>query len=149
MVMSVIPARAYIMRELTYAELFERADVVVIATPVETTDSSIVLKLQIEQSNESTDLIKTVETKFELAVLLKGTLDATTFRFLHLSRKDERRVLVFGSVGSFFVDFHPEQETQNSYLLFMTRGKDGTFYPAWRPMEGSRAIIPIMRDKFL
>ena len=151
-------ASAYLMAEQTYSNMFERADVVVIATPVVTQDSEIELKLEVEQPKQVTDLIKTVDTEFKLAYTLKGTLNTNMFHFLHLSRKDEKPFSgAFGAVGTFFVDFDSKDtqpfgefmrkgNRQNSFILFMKKRKDGTFYPAWRPMEGSRAIIPVRKN---
>lgn len=147
--MSVIPANAYLMQILTYSNLFERADVVAIATPVETKDSLVPLKLEVDQPKDVTDLIKTVSTQFKVSLLLKGKVTGDSFRLLHLNRKGKHESMMFGDVGTFFIDFDAEHNKQNSFLLFMKSRKDGTFCPAWRPMEGSRAIMPIKKDTTL
>ena len=151
-------ASAYLMSMQTYSNMFERADIVVIATPIATRNSKTQLKLEAERPKQVTDLIKTVDTEFKLAYTLKGTLNANTFHFLHLNRRDTTSLSgPFGAVGTFFVDFESKDgqpsgeftrkgNSQNSFILFMKRRKDGTFCPAWRPMEGSRAIIPLRKD---
>jgi hypothetical protein len=144
-----LTANAYLMQILSYSDLFELADVVVIATPVETKNASVELPLEVEQPKDVTDLIKTVETKFEVGLSLKGKLPKPTFRLLHLNRKDGKTALMFGEVGTFFIDFHTEHNKHQSFLLFMKRTKEGMLCPAWRPMEGTRAIMPIKKDKTL
>lgn len=140
-------ASAYRMATQTYSNMFERADVVVIATPIATQDSEVELKLKVDQSKQVTDLIMTVDTEFKVAYTLKGKLDANTFHFLHLNRKDKKPFAGrFGSVGTFFVDFETKENKRKSFILFITKRKDGTYCPAWRPMEGSRAIIPVTKD---
>ena len=138
---------AYIMAKLTYEELFERAEIVVIATPVSTHDSSVALELKVKQSKEITDLIKTVDTKFQVGHVLKGKLESKVVRLLHLSLKGKKpKIMVFGSVGTFFWDFDSKNNKNKSYILFMIRQGDRKFIPAWRPMEGGRAIIQVSKD---
>jgi len=131
----------------SYSNMFERADVVVIATPLATQKSKAELTLEVEQPKSVTDLITTVDTKFQIAYVLKGTVDTNTIRLLHLNRKDKNLVPgPFGAVGTFFVDFETKENKRQSFLLFMKKRKDGTYCPAWRPMEGSRAIIAVKKD---
>jgi len=142
-----ISGAAYEMAALTYSELFERADVVVIATPIATQDSKVELELEVDQPKQVTDLIMTVRTKFKVAQILKGKLDGKSFDFLHLNRKDRKDIPgMFGAVGTFFVDFGFKRNKSKSFMLFMKKRKDGTYCPAWRPMEGSRAIISVPKD---
>ena len=77
---------AYLMASQTYSNLFERADVVVIATPVSTQKSAV--QLEVDQPEEIKKLVTTVSTRFKVAYVLKGQLDGTTFSYLHLNRKD-------------------------------------------------------------
>ncbi len=142
-------ANAYLSQILTYSNLFERADLVVIATPIESKDSSVPLKIEAEQPKDVMDLIKTVSTKFKVALVLKGRVAGETFQFLHLNRRDKHAAMMFGDIGTFFIDFDTEHNKNQSFILFIMKREDGAFCPAWRPMEGSRAIIPIKKDETL
>lgn len=138
-------ASAYLMATLTYSNMFERADVVVIATPISTQESEV--QLEIDQPEEIKTLVTTVSTQFKVAYLLKGQLDGTTFNYLHLNRKDRKPFSgMFGAVGTFFIEFEDKESKNKSFILFMTKRKDGSFCPAWDFMEGSRAIIPVQQD---
>ena len=139
------PAQAYLMQMQTYSNMFERADVVVIATAVATEESEE--NLNVDQPEQVTDLITTVDTEFKVAYVLKGKMDSSTFHFLHLNRKDGNPVPgIFGAVGTFFVDFNSKENKNHSFILFMNKREDGTYCPAWNPMEGSRAIIAVPKD---
>ena len=140
-------ASAYEMAPQTYSNMFARADVVVIATPIATRGSEIELELKVAQPKQVTDLIMTVDTEFKVAYTLKGKLDANAFRFIHLNRKDKKPFVgSFGAVGTFFVDFETKENKRKSFILFMKKRKNGTYCPAWRPLEGSRAIIAVQKD---
>lgn len=139
---------AYLMAPKTYSDMFELADVVVIATPVSTQKSDTDLLLEVDQPRSVTDLAITVETKFQIAYVLKGDMDTNTIRFLHLNLKEkiENAGIRFGAVGTFFVDFEAESNKRQSFILFMKKRDDGTYCPAWRLIEGSRAIIAVKKD---
>lgn len=139
-------APGYLMAMQTYEAMFERADVVVIATPMATRKSKT--DLEFDQPETVSKLIKTIDTKFKVAFVLKGKMEGATFHFLHLSRKDGKSMVPgpFGAVGTFFVDFETEANKRKSFILFMKKREDGTYCPAWNPMEGSRAIIAVPKD---
>ncbi len=144
------PSQAYIMTWMNYEELFKRSDVVVIATPVESGETDEMLKLGCglfpSSSKKVRKITGTINTKFKVAYVLKGKLKAKTFHFLHLKRTDGKRGPGFGSVGTFFVDFETKENKKKSFILFMKKyGKD-KYQPAWNPVEGSRAIIPVPKD---
>lgn len=142
------PGQAYLMQMQTYSDMFERADVVVIATAVATEELED--NLNVDQPKQVTDLITTVATEFKVAYVLKGKMDSSTFRFIHLHRKDGNPVPgSFGAVGTFFVDFNSKENKNHSFVLFMNRREDGTYCPAWNPMEGSRAVIAVPKDGLL
>ena len=141
-------ANAYVMAELTYKELFDRSDVVVIATAISTKNSTANLKIEPKQAKELTDQIKTVETKFRIAYTLKGKVNSEEIEFLHLNTIEKKDFVgVFGALGTFFVDFNSKHAKRHSYMLFMKKGKDGKYSPAWNSMEGSRAMIAVRKDK--
>ena len=138
-------ASAYLMATQTYSNMFERADVVLIATPISTQESAV--QLEVDQPEEIKKLVTTVCTQFKVAYVLKGQLDGTTFSYLHLNRKDRKPFSgSFGAVGTFFIDFEVKENKNKSFILFMTKRKDGSFCPAWNFMEGSRSIIPVEKD---
>ncbi|WFB34512.1 hypothetical protein P3T73_10100 [Kiritimatiellota bacterium B12222] len=140
-------ALAYLMAPQTYSNMFELADVVVIATPLSTQNSGADLLLEVDQPQEVKDLMITVETKFQIAYVLKGELDAKAIRFFHLNLKDKNeKPLRFGAVGTFFMDFEDDRYRKKSFILFLKKREDGTYSPAWRLMEGSRAIIAVEKD---
>ena len=138
------PADAYLMRMLKYEELFERANCVVIATPLKSQVSDEQLK--VAQPAAVLEQVVTIDTEFEVAYVLKGKLESKTIHFLHLNRKDKAPVGVFGAVGTFFIDFEAEDNERKSFILFMKEHEGGKFKPAWRPMEGSRAVLPVRKE---
>lgn len=138
-------ANAYLMRPIKYEELFESADLVVIATPLESKKSDD--QLNVDQPEKVRTIITTIDTKFEVAYVLKGELKEGTFHFLHLKRKGPKpKGMIFGAVGTFFVDFGSEENKKKSFILFMKKHGKENYKPAWNPMEGSRAIIPVPKD---
>ncbi len=140
-----VPSHAYLMQMLKYEDLFEKAGYVVIATPIKSQQSTIHLK--VDQPEEVQELITTIDTEFEIGYVLKGSLKTNKFHLLHLNRKDRNHTaLIFGAVGTFFIDFGSEQYKNNSFILFIKKDEMGNFIPAWHIMEGSRAIIPIPKD---
>jgi len=144
-------ASAYEIAPQTYSNMFQRADVVVIATPLSTQESTAELTLEVKQPKSVTDLITTVDTEFQVAYVLKGSLNTNTLHLLHLNLKEKKRPggMIFGAVGTFFVDFETKGSKRQSFILFMKKRNDGTYCPAWRPMEGSRAIIAVKKDGYL
>jgi len=128
------PSYAYIMQKMGYKDFFERANTVVIATPIESVVST--RQLTVSQPDEVQELIETIDTVFEVAQVLKGDLKSGTFHFLHLNRKNrDMGVFRFGAVGTFFIDFNDEKNKEKSYILFMDKLEDGSFRPAWNPRK--------------
>ena len=140
-------ASAYLMLRLEYKDLFARADVVVIASPESSKRSSSVT-LKVAQPASIRKLVVTISTRFRVHHVLKGRLRAATFDMLHLGLKHKPRtqVMVFGQVGTFFVDFDSKAQKNRSYMLFLKHTPGGNLVPAWRYMEGSRAMIAMPKN---
>jgi len=143
-VCSASTAYGYEMIPMKYRALFERADCVVIATPLNTRE--VEKLLEVDQPQAVKDLLVTVDTEFEMAYVVKGELKSKTFHLLHLNRKDGKRIHEFGAVGTFFLDFEAKENKRRSFILFLKRRGKDSFILAWPPMEGSRAIIAVPKD---
>jgi len=141
---STSTVNGYSMAPLKYRELFQRADCVVIATPLKTKEAE--KPLEVDRPQQIRTLLVTVDTEFEVAYVLKGDLKAKTFHLLHLNRKDRKQVGEFGAVGTFFLDFEAKESKKRSFILFLKRHGRDSFTLAWPLMQGSRAIIPVRKD---
>ena len=149
---SPTPSSGYLMAKLTYEDLFKRADIVVIATPLKSMESKT--ELAVDQPEKVKKQIVTIDTEFKVAYTLKGELEGDTFHLLHLNKKpspprrpeDPPKIMSFGAVGTFFVHFEEKGNKGKSYMLFLKRNDAGYLIPAWNVMEGSRAIIPVRKD---
>lgn len=126
-------SQARLMTVLSYKELFEKSDLVVIATPKsKTSDTKEQAYLpnimrQDENGNQSRVDSIGVETVFAVAAVLKG--DKTIKRFtLHHYREAPTGD---GEVnGPLLVFFDPSDTSQSSsYLLFLVHESDGRYAP--------------------
>ncbi|NQV35611.1 MAG: hypothetical protein HQ515_23150 [Phycisphaeraceae bacterium] len=136
---------------MKYEDLFKQADVVVIATPLDSVESDEILRADLDQAlfpipEKVRRITRTVATKFKIAFVLKGKLKRKTFHFLHLKRTDGKRAPGVGSIGTFFVDFATKDNQKKSFILFMKKLEKDKYRPAWNPLEGSRAIIPVQKE---
>jgi hypothetical protein len=120
------------MTVLSYKELLDKSDLVVIATPKsKTTDTKEQAYLpnimrQDENGNQRRVDAIGVETVFVVAAVLKG--DQTIRRFtLHHYREAETGVAEMN--GPLLVFFDPDTSDRSSYLLFLVRQPDGRYAP--------------------
>ena len=121
------------MTVLSYKELFEKSDLVVIATPkTKTTDTKEcaylpnIMRLD-GNGNESRVGSIGVETVFAVAAVLKGEKTIKDFTLHHYREAQTGE----GEMnGPSLVFFDPsDQSHQKSYLLFLVRESDGRFAP--------------------
>lgn len=118
---------------LSYRQMLEKSDLVVIATPKsKTTDTKEKaflpdIWLQDKDGKQSKDESIGVQTVFAVSVVLKG--DKTTKQFvLHHYREARIRPMLDGAS---LVSFDPSNLSQrSSYLLFLVHEPDGRFAPA-------------------
>jgi hypothetical protein len=110
----IVEARAF--RTQTYQELFNNSDLVVIASPVATTDTKEHMILAGEDDIG-------VETMFMVSVVLKGNAALKDF-ILHHYRAGSLQVPNGPSLISF-------DSIDKQYLLFLTRESDGRYSPTF------------------
>jgi len=121
------------MTVLSYHDVLEKSDLVVIATPKsKTTDTKEQAYFpnifrQDEKGNESRVEAIGVETVFEVAAVLKGDQAIKLFT-LHHYRGVQTAAGELN--GPLLVFFDPSDTSQlNSYLLFLVREPDGRYAP--------------------
>ena len=147
------PSHAYLMTQnAKYRYMFDHADTIVIATPIESIVSLKQLPSRPILNPVRVNEIETIDTRFEVALILKGGLKLQSFHLLHLNRKDRRHqhdLAHWGDLGTFFIDFDKKENKERSYIIFMNKIDDNYYVPAWSArgyLEGSRSIIPVPID---
>jgi hypothetical protein len=127
------PSEARLMTVLSYSQVLDESDLVVIATPKsKTTDMKEQAYLpnifrQDEKGNQSEVKAIGVETIFEVAAVLKGDQAIKLFTLHHYR---EVQTAAGELNGPLLVFFDPSDTSQlNSYLLFLVREPDGRYAP--------------------
>jgi hypothetical protein len=126
--------QARLMTVFSYQEMFEKSDLVVIATPkdktTDTSEQAFLPNISVQDTDGKISEVKSigVETVFAVAATFKG--DKATKQFtLHHYRGAQAGAGVSGN-GPSLVFFDPSDTSQlNSYLLFLVREPDGRFAP--------------------
>jgi hypothetical protein len=139
------PSQAREMRVLSYQELLEKSDLVVIAIPAgkttDTKEQSLLPNIWWQDKNGKRSKIESigVETVFAVSAVLKGDKAARQFT-LHHYRKAQIRAP--GLDEPFLVVFDPSDLSQRSaYLPFLVREPDGRFAPTGSQTDpGHKAI---------
>jgi hypothetical protein len=127
------PAHAQVSRIITYQELFEKSDFIVIAAPVTKTADTLERTYypdlaQVNANGRQAPVPAIgVETTLEVLAVLKGKSDIKRF-VLHHYRSVPSSELSFG--GASTVSFDPNDPKQpREFLLFLVREKDGRYAP--------------------
>jgi len=128
---------SYVLGPITYRQLYERSDLVVIAKPLKTIESNAEPDLGANEKLRAD--INVVETDFEVLLVLKGTHKHKELTFINLQTKSGKPSSMFGGLGTFFFDFHAKRFGKSSYLLFLKSDGKGRYLPAWHIMEWCRA----------
>jgi hypothetical protein len=129
---------------LSYQEMLEKSDLVVIATPKsKTTDTKEQaflpgIWLQGEDGKRSKTKSIGVETLFAVSAVLKGEATVKQFTLHHYREAQISTVLD----GPYLVSFDPlDISKRSSYLLFLVREPDGRFAPIGGQTDpGDKAI---------
>lgn len=127
----IVDARA--IATWSYQKLLEKSDVVVIATPTATSNSTERLK-NLEGFGQS---VIGVETKFTVSAVLKGDMEIRTLVLHHYC--DDGGIVPNGPC---FVSFDPE--VKRTYLLFLVRENDGRFAPTFGQIDPAACGISVI-----
>jgi hypothetical protein len=115
--------KARLMEAATYQEMFDKADLVVIAKPVSTKGTSEHTTLPGWHSIH----VVGVNTEFETELVLKGKKDVKNLVLHHYKIDDVAERLPI-SDGPTLASFNPKEH--NKYLLFLIKQPDGKYAPA-------------------
>lgn len=124
-VTGIVAARA--VRFWSYQELIEKSDLVVLATPAATNDTSE----QIDLPGFVGEHVIGVETKFTVSAVLKGDKALRNFVFHHYRTTDGLNITHLPN-GPTFVAFDPVANatiSPRTFILFLLREADGRYAP--------------------
>lgn len=128
----VSPAR--ITTAWTYQAMYEKADLVVIAKPMSTSQSEE--KALLPNFSPETRVIE-LQTMFSVGVVLKGAktdnLQLHHFRLVNPYQ--------FAVAGPSLIEFEPTQP--HSYLMFLSFEQDGSYSPATGQADAAVAVIKL------
>jgi hypothetical protein len=114
--MALGPLMARIVQSWTYQEMFDKADLVVIAKVVSTKDT--------DERSTLLDLnVVGVVTEFKSHLILKGPKGVTTFQLHHYRLESENDENVVNGPDLIRIVEH------RAFLLFLTREHDGRYAP--------------------
>ena len=143
-------SQARLMEVLTYQEMLEKSDLVVIATPksktIDTAEQAFIPNVVQQDKDGRQSKVRSigVETVFVISTVLKG--DKTTNKFtLHHYRERDSGVSMNGPMLVFFDP--SDASNRHSYLLFLVREPDGRFAPTGGQTDpGYKAVNPLPLD---
>jgi hypothetical protein len=118
--------RAQLMYAWSYQEMFDKAELIVIAKPLSTKNTN--------QHKTESDNIQFVglNTQCEVRLILKGKPDATRFT-LHHYRLVETKVAILNAPQPIIFDL----KEPYLYLMFLIKEPDGRYAPATGQMESA------------
>jgi hypothetical protein len=114
------PASARFMHYMSYKQMQKRADLVVIATPLETKEAG---ERGTMPGGPDWDVVG-LSTEFDVSAVLKGN-EKLAKCVLHHYRQKNPNVLL--KDGPSFVSFNSERKSR--YLLFLIKESDGRYAP--------------------
>jgi hypothetical protein len=126
--MCPLPARK--LQLLSYQELLEKSELVVIAAPVtkttDTAEQSFLPNIAVQDADGSSTKIPSigVETTFKVSAVLKGDKSIERFVLHHYREVSDRNSFN----GASLVSFSPSTSTKG-YLMFLLREQDGRYAP--------------------
>ena len=144
-------AQGHVMRVIPYSEMFEKADLVVIARPeTKTTETSERTSfgdlIQIDGSGKRSPVLAVgVETTFDVLQVVKGPKSLTRF-VLHHYREAPLTSSDDMYDGPDTVFFDPSSPSRRDILLFLVREKDGRYAPYGGQTDPSDTSIFALDD---
>jgi hypothetical protein len=134
------------VRILTYQELFDRSDLVVIATPSAKTkdisERSFLPGIFSQNATGKQSKIQSVgvETPFKVALTLKGNGALTQFVLHHYREAVQGAELD----GPGLISFDPGSTDRRSCLMFLVRESDGRYAPTGGQTDPAlQSIVPV------
>ena len=146
----VVAADAGLTVSYTFAQLMERADLVVVAIPLETRETSERTELpdiwtSLPDGAKAPIRVGGVETVFKCLLVFKGACPPDSVLTLHHYRELEKRAVVMS--GPILLTFDPG--VKRGFLMFLMREQDGRYAPAGGQTDpgsnGIRALTGISR----
>lgn len=148
-----LPARAYIMPEVSYPQAFKQSDLVVIAHPVtrttDTQEKTFVDNFGYLQGKEERLPAIGVETAFEILMVVKGESPGKQLVLHHYREQPQpplppgTPVIPGGGPVTFFIK---NPKAPGDFLLFLTKENDGRYAPtggqAWAGILGVFSLKP-------
>src|SRR5689334_4304386 len=114
---TVLLAQARLMKSWSYQELYDQSDLVVIAKPISTQDTTEKATLP----NIAPDVrVVGLSTEFDVSLVMKGDKSVKKTTLHHYRLADPKQLLINGPN---LAAFDPRQPTR--YLLFLQREADG------------------------
>ena len=141
-------SQARLMAVLSYQEMLEKSDLVVIATPesktTDTKEQAFLPNIVHQDKDGKQSKVKSigVETVFAVSAVLKGNRATKQFTLRHYR---EAQVGAVEMNGPLLVFFDPSNTSHlSSYLLFLVREPDGRFAPTGGQTDpGYKSINPL------
>ena len=135
---------------LSYQQLRDRSDLVVIATPTsrtkDTAESSHLPGIFSQDATGAQSQVSSigVETEFKVSTVLKGEPSIQTF-VLHHYREAVRKPTMNGPLLLFFDP--GDSSKRSSYLLFLVRERDGRYAPTGGQTDpGFKDVVKVPMD---
>jgi len=144
-------SEARLIEVLSYQEMLDKSDLVVIATPksktTDTKEQAILQNIVRQDKEGKQSKLKSlgVETVFAVSAVLKGDKKTKQFTLHHYR---EAQTVIAELNGPLLVFFDPSVPSQrSSYLLFLVREPDGRFAPTGGQTDpGYKAINHLPLD---
>ncbi|HEX2746358.1 MAG TPA: hypothetical protein VHM91_00055, partial [Verrucomicrobiales bacterium] len=135
---------ARLMRTWSKQELLDKSDLVVIATPVSSTNTGEPVSLPETPAALATG----VNTKFKVSLILKGPEEIREITLHHARPADPPGVTINGPLLASF-----DGAVKQSWLLYLVREKDGTYAPvsgqtdpALQAIVAANSVPPAVTD---
>lgn len=134
-----MPVSARLVESWSYAEMFDKADLVVVAKRVETKDTSEHTTLP--DIKPVINVIGIV-TKFESLLVIKGGKDVKEFQLHHYRFESERSKSLVDTAN--LIEFSWEHP---AYLLFLKKERDGRYAPVTGQTDpGAYSVLELRGD---
>ena len=112
------------MRSWTYQEMFDKADLVVVAEGISTKDTEERSTLTDVRPNVS---VIGVTSEFKTRLVLKGARDISVFHLHHYRFANEKEELATNAPDLVRLSEQPNQ--RSAFLMFLVREADGRYAP--------------------